>query len=109
SEIVPTYSGQFFDLCDHAGHAALVIASHPRRDAFRDGRIRIEHRPKPTGVGGWRYHLLQLRWAVRLTLDALRFRADIAVVSSGACHWFGLALLPPFGVRVVPCLHNALF
>jgi glycosyltransferase involved in cell wall biosynthesis len=71
--------------------------------------VRVEHRPKPAGVGGWRYHLVQLRWAMRLTWDAIRIRAHVAIISSGACHWFGLALLPLIGVRVVPCLHNALF
>jgi glycogen(starch) synthase len=109
SEIVPTYSGQFFDLCAADGHHALVVASHPRRESLDDGPIRIEHRPKPPGVGGWRYHLVQLRWAMRLSWDAIRFRANVAIISSGACHYFGLTLLPLFGVRVVPCIHNALY
>jgi glycosyltransferase involved in cell wall biosynthesis len=109
AEIVPTYSGQFYELCERGGHSAFVISSHGRRDWVKDGRFRIVHRPKPADLGGIRYHLIQLRWALRLTWDALWWRANVAIVSAGACHWIGLLLLPLFRVRVVPCLHNALF
>jgi glycogen synthase len=108
TEIVPTYSGQFYELCDQGGHQGLVIAWHSRRDSLTDGRFQIVHRPRPA-VGGWRYHLQQLTWAFRLTWDALRFRADMVIVLHGACHLFGLLLLPVFRVRVVPCLFNTLW
>ncbi|HEX4590495.1 MAG TPA: hypothetical protein VH120_11230, partial [Gemmataceae bacterium] len=51
TEIVPTYSGQFYDLCEQGGHQGYVISWNPRRDALEDGRFRIVHRPRPT-VGG---------------------------------------------------------
>jgi glycosyltransferase involved in cell wall biosynthesis len=109
SEIVPTYSGQFYELCERGGHSAFVISSHGRQESVRDGRFHIVHRPKPSGIGGVRYHWVQLCWALRLTWNALRFRANVAIISYGACHWIGLILLPLFRVRVVPCLHNALY
>lgn len=109
NEIVPTYSGQFFELCKRDGHRGWVISSHTRKESLQDANIRIDQRPKPSGISGLRYHWLQLRWTLRLTWDAVRLRADYAVISSGSCHWFALALLPLFRIRVIPCLHNALF
>src|SRR5262249_12247213 len=35
--------------------------------------------------------------------------ADVAVVFNGTAHWFALALLPLFGIRVVPSLHCVLW
>jgi glycosyltransferase involved in cell wall biosynthesis len=105
TEIVPTYSGQFYELCERGGHQGLVISTHHRREGIRDGRFRIIHRPRPP-VGGWRYHLQQFTWSLRLTWDALRFRADVVIVHLGMCHLFGLALLPLARVKVVPCLFN---
>jgi glycogen synthase len=105
TEIVPTYSGQFYELCERGGHFGFVISTHSRREEVRDGRFRIIHCPRPT-FGGWRYHLQQLTWAVRLTWDALRFRADVVIVHYGMCYLFGLWLLPVFRVKVVPNVFN---
>jgi glycosyltransferase involved in cell wall biosynthesis len=108
SEIVPTYSGQFYDLCEKGGHRGFVVAWNARKDSLTDGRFRIVHRPRPS-VGGLRYHLQQTAWALRLTWDALRFRADLVIVLHGACHLFSLFPLTIFRVRVVPCLFNSLW
>src|SRR5204863_5017084 len=69
----------------------------------------IEHRPIAFAKGpAALYHLGQLWSGVRMVGSAVRFRADVAVVSSGT-HWFVLSLLPLFGVRVIPTLHCVLW
>jgi glycogen synthase len=108
TEIVPTYSGQFYELCDRGGHYGLVISSHARRETVREGRFQIIHRPRPLAAG-WRYHVQQFGWSLRLTWDALRFRADVVIVHYGMGYLFGLGLLPLARVKVVPCLFNTLW
>ena len=105
TEIVPTYSGQFYELCEKGDHFGLVVSSHSRRESVHDGRFQIIHRPR-LSAAGWRYHVQQLGWAVRLTWYALRFRADVVIVLYGMCHLFGLFLLPIVGVKVVPNVFN---
>ncbi len=106
TEIVPTYSGQFYELCERGRHHSFAISTHQRREVVREGRFLIIHRPRPPAAG-WRYHFQQFTWSLRLTWDALRFRADIVIVHLGMCYLFGLALLPLVGIKVVPCLFNS--
>lgn len=109
SEVALTYSGQFFDLCRETGAAGYVISYRPRRDRVEDEAFIVEHRPVPFRKGpAPLYHLAQIVSGLRLTLSALRFRADVAVVSGGA-HWFTLSLLPLLGVKVLPTLHCVLW
>jgi glycosyltransferase involved in cell wall biosynthesis len=110
SQVSVTYSGQFYDVCRDLGADGYVIASCHTPGRLHDGRFRIEHRPVPfeSGPGGL-YHLGQVWAAVRLVASALAFRADVAVVCNGSCHWFPLSVLPLVGVQVVPSLHCVLW
>lgn len=104
-----TYSGQFYSLCRERGARGYVISYCPRRERVKDGPFLIEHRPLRFGKGpGPLYHLEQVWYGLRLTMSAVRFRADVAVISGGA-HWFALGLLPWLGVKVVPTLHCVLW
>jgi len=105
SEVAVTYSGQFFDVCRELGAEAWVISYHPRREKLRDGPFVVEHRQVRFMKGpGPLYILGQVWYGLRLVASALRFRADVVVAMSGMA-WFTLALLPVFGVKVVPTLH----
>lgn len=109
SQVAITYSGQFYSLCRELDIEGYVISYCPRKEKLTDGPFRIEHRPLRFGKGpGALYHLGQIWYGLRLTLTAVRYRADVAVVSAGA-HWFSLALMPWMGVKVVPTLHCVLW
>jgi glycogen(starch) synthase len=110
SQVSVTYSGQLYDVCRDLGARAYVIASCRTPGFLRDGLFTIRHRHVPFEDGpAPLYHLGQVWSGVRLLASALAFRADVAVVFNGTAHWFALALLPLFGVRVVPSLHCVLW
>jgi glycogen(starch) synthase len=110
SQLSNTYSGQFYDVCRDLDAEAYVISSCEERKSLQDGRFLIEHRPIPLrSSSGLLYHLGQLWYGLWLIASAIRFRADVAVVSNGTTHWFILSLLPWFGVAVIPSLHCTLW
>lgn len=109
TEVALTYSHQFFDACRRLNACAYVIAWHPRREEVIDGAFRLEHRPMALRKqGGMLFHIGQLWYGVRLIISALRFRANVAVISDGG-HWFQYSLLSMCGVNVVPDLHGCLW
>ncbi len=110
SQVSVTYSGQFYDVCRALGARGYVIASCRTPGFLRDGQFTIRHRRVPFEDGpASLYHLGQIWSGLRLLASALAFRADVAVVFNGTAHWFTLALLPWFGIRVVPSLHCVLW
>lgn len=109
SQVAITYSGQFYDLVRDLGAEGYVISYCPRRDKVVDGPITVEHRPLRFARGpGPLYHLGQIWSGLRLTMTALRLRADVVLTMGGAA-WFSLALLPMLGVKVVATLHGHLW
>jgi glycosyltransferase involved in cell wall biosynthesis len=49
-------------------------------------------------------------WAsLRLIVSALAMRVDVAIICNGSGYWFPLAVLPFFGMKVIPTLHNVLW
>jgi glycogen synthase len=108
SQVHVTYSGQFFDVCRDLGLSAYVIASCPRKGFLRTESCTIEHRPvRWDERGGILYHLGRAWYGLRLLVSAIRFGADVALVSDGT-HWFTLRLFSWAGIRVVPSLHCVL-
>jgi glycosyltransferase involved in cell wall biosynthesis len=106
SIVAMTYSGQFYEVCRDLDAQAYVISAYQRVDRLCDGRFILENRPIPLSqASGLLYHLGLVWYGLRLIAAALRFRADVAVVSTGSTHWFVLSLLPLLGVQVVPSLH----
>lgn len=109
-QVAMTYSGQFYDVCKEIAAAGYAIASHPRREILTDGPFRIEHRPIPFQQSrAPLYHLGQIWSGIRITLAAIRFKADALIICDGTCHWFALRLLPKLGVKVIPTLHCMLW
>jgi glycogen(starch) synthase len=109
AQVAVTYSGQFYAFCRENGAAGFVISSNPRKEKVRDGQFLIEHRPAWFARGpGPLYHLGQIIGGLRLVLSAILFRADMLIVADGV-HWFVLAPLGWFGIKVVPTLHCVLW
>lgn len=108
-QVAHTYSGQFFDACRDLGSPGYAESSNLRPDSRQVGLIRVENRPIPRFRSPLSYHAAMLVTALRTTWHSLRFRADVAVISSGTTHWFLLIPLAILGVRVVPTLHCVLY
>jgi glycogen synthase len=109
SQVAITYSGQFYELCRELGAEAIIVSHCPRRDSASDEKLRVMNRPAPFHtMPGPLYMLGQVYKGLWLTARAVAFRADAVVVMSGMT-WFSLALLPLFGIKVVPTLHAKLW
>jgi glycosyltransferase involved in cell wall biosynthesis len=104
-----TYSNQFFDVCREFGARGYVITYNEEPGWVKEESVCIENRPIPfLDRSGLLFHLGQMWYGFRLFLTALRFRADVAVISSGT-HWFLLASMRLLRVQVIPSLHNVLW
>ena len=104
-----TFSGQFADFCRETGADAYIVSSFVEKQVFRDAEFVIESRPKPRSRGGICYHLSQIRYGVGLFITALRYRAQVAVLSSGSTHYFVMWLFRLAGMQVIPVMHNTLW
>ena len=99
-----TYSSQFFDLCRELGAPGLVVSYHAKRGKYQAERLIVEHLPIPYRArSGLLWHFGQVLYGLMLLVRAVRFRADIAILSEGT-HWFMLGLFRLFGIHVVPNL-----
>jgi glycosyltransferase involved in cell wall biosynthesis len=108
TEVSVTFSSQIEQACQDHGCATLMISTRGGAERLEDGLFTIEHRPKRP-ASGWRFHLAEIAYGLRLVADARRFKASVAFIDSGASHLFVFSLLRLFGIRVVPILHNTLW
>jgi glycosyltransferase involved in cell wall biosynthesis len=106
TQLSVTYSSQFYDAWLKLGFHAFVISPASRTERITRPRITIDQRPIPwQKAGGLRFHIGRLVFACRLIYAASRFRAHIAIITSGT-HWFLLSALSFLGMAVVPSLHT---
>ncbi|NES22785.1 MAG: glycosyltransferase family 4 protein [Symploca sp. SIO3E6] len=109
-QVSVTYSGQFYDACKALNAQAYVISYCGDRQLLQEEQFTIEHRPKPlTKASGLLYHVRELWYGLGLIATAIRFRANVALVSDGTTHWFVLSLLSWLGVQVIPSVHCVLW
>lgn len=107
SQVAWTYSGQFFDVARELDCQSLVVASCSSDGRLDDDAMSIRHQsPFSRKVRGIWYHLAEIGRCLRLSLMAVRFGADVAIVAEGI-HWFAWTALSWTGVKVVPSLHCA--
>jgi glycogen synthase len=110
SRVAFPYSSQFFDLCCTLDADAYIISPCREKELLHDDRFIIEHRPRPLiNASGILYYLSQFWYELKLIASAIRFRANVAVVSDGQTPWFVLSLLPWLGIQVIPSLHCTLW
>ncbi len=102
SQMSVTFSGQFFDVCRDLGLTTYTVAWHARADRDGDARNTVVHVPKPTWSkkGGWRFHLAELWYALRLVARAAAFRADVVLVTGGL-QLLAFQLLRPLRIQLV--------
>jgi N-acetylglucosaminyl-diphospho-decaprenol L-rhamnosyltransferase len=96
---------QFYDFCRETGAQGMLIAQRAKRRNQSAGNLRFLYRAAPWQNSGYAtfYHLGQMWNGLRLTYHAVRFKADVMVVSMGT-HWFMLTLPACLGIQVVPDL-----
>lgn len=111
-EVSITFSGQTLDFCKEIG--AHIYMTSPRADggAYSDEAVTIEHKPKPKFSflrPGVSYYLSEFIYGFVLLWRAIRLRANVALIDSGATYYFMLFLFRAFGIKVIPILHNTLW
>jgi len=110
TQVALTYSGQFYDVCDRLNASGYLIASCEEKGWLEQGQIRVEHRPIPFRWNlGLPYHIGLVWYGLGVVVSALRYRADVVIVVEGSTYPFVMALLPKFGIRVVPLLQCVLW
>jgi glycosyltransferase involved in cell wall biosynthesis len=108
TEVSITFSSQIADFCRSIGAEAYFVSPHAdARTATLDEFV-LEHRPKKGGRA-LRYHINEIVYSLGLLMTARRFKADLALMDTGATPVFMLALFKLFGIRVVSILHNTLW
>lgn len=108
-EVSLTFSGQIQSFVAEIGGDALMVSECVDGRRIADGCFTIEHWPPAPPSSGLRYHLAELRKAWRMVRAARRFRADLAIVDSGALPFFMMALFRWAGMPVVVVLHNTIW
>jgi glycosyltransferase involved in cell wall biosynthesis len=108
TEVSITFSGQIEDFCRDIGATAYFVSANAKKAILTDGNFTIEHRPKQI-LHGVRFHVGEVVYGIRLLVTALRFRAQVALIDSGATYFFVLVLFRIFGISVIPILHNTLW
>lgn len=103
-----TDSEQFYDVVTEYNAQALVIASCSRIDAIQDGPFEIRHIPKKKRTGKL-YHLEQVLYGIKMCREAIRFKADAALIEEGTAHWFVWKILRLFGIKIIPAFKCTLW
>jgi len=109
-----TYAGQFFDIVkalDARGYLISARVSDRESQYHKDERFTIEDRPVAflKSQNGLLYYVGQLWSGLGLIVSALRFRADVAIVTEGLTRFFLMTVLTWFGIEVVPTIHCVLW
>jgi glycogen synthase len=104
------YSDLVLTECKRRGIPTLATSYHAKADAYVDGCITVKNCPRDLlPHGGVHFHLTMIRYAFTLVREARAFGATVAVIDSGAAHYFMLTLFRLMGISVAVNLHNVLW
>ena len=110
TEVSITFSSQVEEFCRSTDTSAYIVAYNAQRNIARDGKLTLEHRPKPIpGATGLLFHLSEIFYGLGLFSTALKFRSTVAVIESGTAHYFLGTIYRLAGIKVVTLLHNTLW
>jgi glycogen synthase len=108
SEVSITFSSQMEEACKDLNVSIYMIAPGPAEVIHEDGLFTLERRAKRSGRGIF-FHLFDALYAISLIGTAIKCRAKLAFVDTGAASLYWFSILKLFGVKVVPVLHNTLW
>lgn len=106
SETSLTFSGQVFDFCKKNNLNTLGVSSFPQKKQVMFEGFSAFSQRKFTLSGAIGYHLSQILYGLYLIALCLRHRPKYLHVTNGATHWFMLAPLKLFGIKIFPQFHN---
>lgn len=110
SQVSVPYCRQFYEVCHALDARGYAIAPTRKSQYLEEEKFIVESCPVPLkNASGIVYHLQQIWCALRLLIRAIRFRANVAVISSGNTHWFVLPMFSWLGINVIPSLHCVLW
>jgi glycogen synthase len=103
------YSDLVLAECKRRGIPTLATSYHAKPDTFVDGCITVKNCPRAPLGDGVQFHITMVRYAFTLVREARAFGATVAVIDSGATHYFMLTLFRLMGIGVAVNLHNVLW
>lgn len=106
TETSRTFSGQVFDFCKENNLKALAISAFSEKKCVDFGDFCAYSQPKLMLNGGIGFHLSQVLYGLRILATVIRFRPKYLHITNDATHWFMLAPLKFFGVKIFPHFHN---
>lgn len=106
TETSRTFSGQVFDFCKENNLKTLAISAFTEKKYVDFGNFCAYSQPKLMLKGGIGFHLSQMLYAVKVLAIAMRYRPKYLHITNDATHWFMLAPLKFFGVKIFPHFHN---
>jgi glycogen synthase len=109
SETSRTFSGQVFDFCKRNDLETLAISAFPEKKSIAFAGFSAESFPKRILPGGIGFHVSQVLYGFRLLALVIRIRPKYVHLTNGVTHWFLMALLKPFGIKIFPHFHNTLW
>ena len=110
SQVSVPYSSQFYEVCQSLDAVGYVVAQSDKSEFIQDERFTIKRRPIPlASATGLIYHLRDIWCGLVLLFDAIRFKADYVIISSGTTHWFVLYLFSLLGHKIIPSIHCVLW
>ncbi|WP_151669204.1 glycosyltransferase family 4 protein [Nitrincola schmidtii] len=105
SQVALTYSEQFYQFCKDNEIQGVAISSNENEEYLADDNFVICNKKTPKWLKqGFSYHLGQIYTSIRLFKVAKVNNCDTVIVSNFN-DWFTLAILKPFGIKVIPTLH----
>ena len=106
TETSRTFSGQVFDFCKKNKLNTLVISAFEENKQVDFGVFSAYSRPKLLLKGGIGYHLSQIWYGLKILVTVIRYQPKYLHITNGATHWFILAPLKLFGIKIYPHFHN---
>lgn len=106
SETSQTFSGQVFDFCKKNHLNTLALSAFHEKKSVTFENFSAYSKPKITLRGGLGYHIAQVIHGLRIVAIAIRIRPKYLHITNGVTHWFVLAPLKLFGIKIFPHFHN---
>ena len=106
SETSLTFSGQVFDFCKENNLKTLAISAFTEKKCVNFENFSAYSQPKLMLNGAIGYHLSQVLHGLRIVATVIRYRPKYLHITNGTTHWFMLAPLKLFGIKIFPQLHN---